>query len=448
MTLSLTDSYPNVFATNQTTLAVTNTTVGDYRVCAVKISSVLFTTTGLSGGGVTTWTQLAQGNGNAHDLSIFGGAITSTGSKTITATYSGTPGATCELWSSEIAWSGGVPASWSAVAAGTLFNVASSTITDPELTSTTGSNQGYWGFFNAFSTGSAGSTSGFSYSSVNANGDLAAFNGGLSASTAYQPTANDSVSGLSQGVGAIIQAITAASLTGTIASTSTVVGSLTAQTFLTGMVVSTSTVVGQPTIPQPLTGLIASTSTVTGSLTVLQPLTGLIASTSTVVGSLTAKALLTGTVTSTSVITGSITAQTYLSGTIASTSVVSGTLTAGIPYLTGLVTSTSTISGALSAKTFLTGTVSSTSTVSGALSAKTFLTGLVASVSTVSGTLIVPSLAKAVATVGIVTGTIATSQSVTGVDGTVATVTGTISSASPVTITVSNARPVTLAKAT
>jgi hypothetical protein len=199
-------AFANNYATNLATLAVTNITNGNYRVCSVKISSASFTVSNLSGGGVTTWTKINEASGNSHDLAIFGGVVTATGAQTITATYSSTPGVSCELWSSELVWSGGIPSSWVVQTWGTLFNTSSTTITCPNLTSANISDQAYWGFINSSGTEIVGSTAGFTYATVNANGNGALFNGTLAASTSYQPTATQSPAGTSNTIGIIVWA--------------------------------------------------------------------------------------------------------------------------------------------------------------------------------------------------------------------------------------------------
>ena len=184
----------NNYGTSLATLAVTPVTVGDYLLFGAKASSDSVTITGVSGGGVTTWTQLVVANdttNNGHE-EIWGGVVTATGSQTITATYGSVPGVSCDLWASELVWSGGV-GTWSLATSGLLVNL-STTISWPSLTSGTGANQAYWGINRSAQSTSPGSTSGFSYT-TNANDNLQCFNGTLSASTAYQPTASQSPSG-------------------------------------------------------------------------------------------------------------------------------------------------------------------------------------------------------------------------------------------------------------
>jgi hypothetical protein len=206
MTITLADSYPSSYGTNNATLGVTNSTIGDYRLVSVKISSVSFTCTGLSGGGVTTWTLLESGTASSHYMAVFGGVVTATGSQTVTASFSGTTGVNNEIWSSELVWSGGIPSSWNLVT-DNISSGTSTTISGPALTSTTGSDQAYWATLACAGTVINGSTSGFSYATVNGNGTSACFDGTLAASTAYTPTASQSPSGTYEAIGVIVQAI-------------------------------------------------------------------------------------------------------------------------------------------------------------------------------------------------------------------------------------------------
>lgn len=258
-----TGAFANAYGLNQATLAVTNVTIGDLRVASFQIQSTSKTITAVSGGGVTTWTQLEPAVTGGHYLTFWYGVVTSAPgtAQTITATYSSTPGVNCEIWSSELVWSGGT-ASWSVFAAGQLANTSSTTVTWPSLNTTATLDQAYFGHADVLETASAGSTSGFTYSAVNGNGDIALFNGTLTAGgTAYQPTASQSPAGTSSTIGAIFSASApgAVNLTGLLASTSVVngvlqAGSITSQ-LLTGKITSTSIVVGAVTSPAPPSGI-------------------------------------------------------------------------------------------------------------------------------------------------------------------------------------------------
>ena len=202
-----TGAFANANGTNLATLAVTNITVGNYRVIVVKIASNSFTVTGVSGGGVNKWNIVNSiGNANGHFLSMWGGIVNTTGAQTITVTYSATPGASCDLMSSELVWSGGAAPRWTVEATGGLVNAASTTIAFPTLVSGPTTDQAYWGFAQINGTGLAGSTTGFTYSTVDGNGNYGIFNGSLSANTSYSPTGSATASDASTTIAAIFNA--------------------------------------------------------------------------------------------------------------------------------------------------------------------------------------------------------------------------------------------------
>jgi hypothetical protein len=185
-------AFYNAFATNQTTLAVSNVTVGNYRLISVKVSSgTAFPVTGISGGGVTTWTRLfAQVVPSVEpgNYEIWGGVVTATGAQTITVTFSATTAVQNELWSSELVWSGGVAASWSVVASGVNYGVSGVAWTFPSLTSAASGDQAYWGVSRGGGTAITGTTTtGFTAAAANANGNSSIFNGTLALSTTYTP---------------------------------------------------------------------------------------------------------------------------------------------------------------------------------------------------------------------------------------------------------------------
>lgn len=98
-----------------------------------------------------------------------------------------------------------------------------------------------------------------------------------------------------------------------------------------------------------LSGSVAGTSAVTGTLTGLGALTGTAAGTSTVTGVLVGLAQITGSAAGTSTVTGTLSGLGALTGSAAGTSTVTGTLTAagGGGALTGQVDATATVTGTL-----------------------------------------------------------------------------------------------------
>lgn len=69
-----------------TTLSVSPQNIGDAFVLAVEVHDNTKSITSVSGGGAT-WQHLSSGVGNAHDVELWLGTITTTGSSTITVTF-------------------------------------------------------------------------------------------------------------------------------------------------------------------------------------------------------------------------------------------------------------------------------------------------------------------------------------------------------------------------
>jgi hypothetical protein len=181
------------FGTNNKTLNVSNVAIGNYRLLSVKISSTSFTVAGVSGGGVTTWTELSQQTTTAEpgDYEIWGGVVTATGAQTITVAFSGTTGVNDEFFSSELAWSGGIPSSWSLEDSGVNAQAGGGPMTFPSLTTdASGDAQAYWGSSRGGGAAwTGGSTGGFTYSAGDGNGNGSLFCGTLTGDTTYAPTA-------------------------------------------------------------------------------------------------------------------------------------------------------------------------------------------------------------------------------------------------------------------
>lgn len=200
--------FVNNYAVGLETLGISNVTVGDYRILAVKVGSSTPTVTGVSGGGVTTWSKIEAFVGyNGHDVELWGGIVTATGSATITVAFTATPTVNVALWSSELVWSGGIPSTWTVYTQGGVNGASGSTYLYPSLTSYSANDQIYWGFAQINGTGAVGTTTGFTYSAINGNGDGACFNGALALSTAYQPNQKNAGTNTATLVACIIEAV-------------------------------------------------------------------------------------------------------------------------------------------------------------------------------------------------------------------------------------------------
>ena len=191
-------------AAGVTTLSVSPQHVGDLLALVVKISSSTITASSVSGGGVGTWARAVgpySGYGG-DDLEIWTGTVTTTGPGTVTVAFSSSVSAIYTgLAAQEFAASGSNP-SWGIDTGAGISNASSTTVTFPKLTPQ-GSGEAYFAYDAVANTGSAGTTSGFTYTTTS-DGDVAAYDTGVSG--AVQPTAIESPAGVSGGVAVLITA--------------------------------------------------------------------------------------------------------------------------------------------------------------------------------------------------------------------------------------------------
>ncbi len=191
-------------STAVTTLAVTPQHVGDLMLLAVKVASTSISASSVSGGGVGTWTR-AEGpyTGYAgHDLEIWKGTVSTTGSSTITVTFSGSvTSISTGLVSQEFSGTGS-GTTWGVDTGAGISNASSATVTFPKLTPSA-SGELYFAYAAVANTASAGTTSGFTYG-LTPDGNVATYDTNVSAAT--QPTATQSPAGVSGGLGVLITA--------------------------------------------------------------------------------------------------------------------------------------------------------------------------------------------------------------------------------------------------
>ncbi len=184
-------------------LSVSPVNVGDAFVLAAKVKDASVTISSVSGGGAT-WSKLTNAGSNP-DVELWLGTITTPGSSTITVTYSGSVTSdTIELDAQEYTNGTGSSTTWSQDVVGSSNNTSSSTsVTFPTLTPSA-SHELYVGFARMDNTGSAGSTSGFTYDVTSPNNNLYIYNPNVS--SAVSPTGTQSPAGTSIAVGALISA--------------------------------------------------------------------------------------------------------------------------------------------------------------------------------------------------------------------------------------------------
>ena len=178
-------------------------------------------------------------------------------------------------------------------------------------------------------------------------------------------------------------------LSGSVNTSSSVSGNLSATVPISGTVDGNSIVNGILTANGELTGTINGVSSVTGILKGILKGAGTINGLSIVTGILKASGELKGTVSTFSDVTGVIQAKGKLSGIVNGVSAVTGDLTSAgaIGYITGTANGVSTVSGILKALGELIGSSDSSSTVTGSLIGKKELKGTINGLSQVSGIL-------------------------------------------------------------
>ena len=187
------------------TLAVSAQHVGDLLVLVVKADSTSVTATSMSGGGVGTWTR-AEGpyaGYSGHDLEIWTGTVTTTGASTVTVSFSASVTSVYTgLAAQEFSASSGTSTVWGIDTKAGISNASSTAVAFPALTPT-GTGELYFSYMAVAQSGSAGTTSGFTYT-VTADGDVASYDTSVSAAVA--PTAKQSPAGVSGGVAVLITA--------------------------------------------------------------------------------------------------------------------------------------------------------------------------------------------------------------------------------------------------
>jgi hypothetical protein len=185
-------------------LAVSPKTVGDALVLTVKASSATATVSSVNGGGVTIWTKLVSFQDNAsHDLEIWLGTVTSTGSSTITVGYSASvSGVSIELTSQEFTAGLGASTIWTRDTGGGQSNAASTIVASPAFT-TAGAGELYLSYSRSPGEVLPGRTSGFTYDQT-ALGNMVLYDPNVSGAVA--PTSTQSPANTSSAIGALIEA--------------------------------------------------------------------------------------------------------------------------------------------------------------------------------------------------------------------------------------------------
>jgi hypothetical protein len=207
-------SYVNSWSANGnsiTTLSTSPTNIGDLMILFSNPQGKGLITS-VSGGGVSVWSKVISddsgGGGNTSAVDMWRGVVTSTGSSTITVTFSPGPGNPNELAATEFTM-GSATGSWVVDSSSTSVNSASTTNVDYPSLTPQGTKDLYVGYASAQNTMSAGSTSGYSWVSTSL-GHYITYN--TTVNTTTQPSANQSPAGKSITVGALIAAYSSSSV--------------------------------------------------------------------------------------------------------------------------------------------------------------------------------------------------------------------------------------------
>jgi hypothetical protein len=178
----------------------------------------------------------------------------------------------------------------------------------------------------------------------------------------------------------------AAALSGSVAGTSTVTGTLTGTGSLAGSLPGVSTVGGTLTGAGRLVGAVPGVSTLSATLSGIGALAGQVPGTSAAAGALSGLGSLAGQVPGVSTLAGTLTNGQAFAGTVSGVSTVTGTLT-GLGRMVGALPGVSTVAGALGGTAAAAGVIPAGSTVAGVLSGLGGLAGVLSGVSMVAGTL-------------------------------------------------------------
>jgi hypothetical protein len=219
--------------TSITTLSDSPASIGNLLVVYSHATNNV-TINSVSGGGVTNWSKVTGNVGGAGqgNNEMWRGQVTTTGSGTITVTYSGAAGAN-EIVAQEFTI-GSQGGTWAIDTSGTQVG-SSGTINYPSLTPAH-SSELYAGYAWSQNTMSAGSTSGFTYTATSGS-KYTVHNTSVNGGTAYQPTATQSVSGNYNSVAAVIAAYAGTSVI--VNSTATQQANFNVQASLSGTVAGT-----------------------------------------------------------------------------------------------------------------------------------------------------------------------------------------------------------------
>jgi len=200
-----TDFPQNSESPGNSALTIDPANVGDLVVISMQVHSTAVLINGITGGHVGSWQKAESYDNDVGDTlhyEVWWGVATGTGLAGVTISYSG-PASSYEIELIADSFSS-TSSTWSLVSAGGSSG-SGSPATFPSLTSGAQAQQLYWGASEQESSGSAGSTSGFTYR-VTGQKNCYLFNAALAPDSAYSPSCNVSGGNYWTAVGVIFSA--------------------------------------------------------------------------------------------------------------------------------------------------------------------------------------------------------------------------------------------------
>ncbi len=206
-------------------LLISPVQVGDLVVLSMQLHATNVTINSISGGNVSGWQRAVSYTNTGTDVlhyEVWWGVATAVGPSTLAITYSAPVSADAiELIADSFTDPAGLP--WSVVAGAGASGAVSSSAVWPAIASGPSADQLYWGASEEETTGTGGSTPGFTYG-VTANLNCFLYDTSLSPNTVYAPSCTEFPNAVSTEVGVIFAASGSAATSVTVKGTNFALG--------------------------------------------------------------------------------------------------------------------------------------------------------------------------------------------------------------------------------
>lgn len=205
MATHVSQGHHNAGAVSSDTVSISPSAAGNVLILAFCGDGNPIAAAGVSGV-ASTWTKItgaSEGLTNGTYQEMWYGTGLTTGAGTVTVTFAGAQASFDEIYIDEYSPASGT--GWAVGASGILNQSAVTAFNYPNLTSPGSGSSFYHGVGIVQHTGSAGSTSGFTYYTWSFTNNEACYNVAIANSTAYQPAANQNISGTVNALGIIMQ---------------------------------------------------------------------------------------------------------------------------------------------------------------------------------------------------------------------------------------------------